>query len=533
MCKWFEKTLEDLGGSDESHEMLSGAVAERWGVPRFEIVRILRNKAKWKAQCEERGVGSKGLLKDEAALPQYLRKSRRNKGTVRRAIGGGRKDPLRFLYPLVRDFFELMRVHGKYVDPQDLEDYLMHTMQRYVDEAAKVEVVIEKGSKLEKRLEVVKAELTKLRAKETTKRTHEHRQGQLMRFVGARLRTPQRLTVLSLSEERGRWMSTLKGYDRLLWESMRPELLRDRVVDPEGFVAGLEDAVVIHADQVPCWLRVSQLKQLYGSVEVKRRKKKHEEAVPNLSEPGQQKQICEEEDGMTQIRQNARSEGDRFRVTVELAQVVGKVWKPPEAPTVRHAKPVLVAPGAHGRLSNIDEAGNFIKDEIFEVRGKQKVRKAGTSAGNLMLSWRKLRDGGDPEVRSFFKDIEVMQQPAAFCDGVIISWIAEMRKNEGYSRVISVRDMFAGGLSQSAKRMSIVTSQLLSFIAGKMTPVMQLTDVAVAFSLKKQIEACKAELRREKRGIEDLQAAPFEDKPREATCDAADLMKVLGLPGSG
>jgi hypothetical protein len=87
----------------------------------------------------------------------------------------------------------------------------------------------------------VKKQLAKLRAKETSKRTHEHRQGQLMRFVGARLRTPQRLTVLSMNEERGRWMSTLQGYDRLLWEAMRPEFLQERVVDPEKFVEGIED----------------------------------------------------------------------------------------------------------------------------------------------------------------------------------------------------------------------------------------------------------------------------------------------------
>ena len=83
---------------------------------------------------------------------------------------------------------------------------------------------------------------------------------------------------------------------------------------------------------------------------------------------------------MTQMRQEGRSEHDRFRVTLELAQVVRNVFKPSEAPTVRHARPVLVVPGAHARLSNIDEAGLFIEDEVFEVRGKQKVRKAKTTA---------------------------------------------------------------------------------------------------------------------------------------------------------
>ena len=78
-----------------------------------------------------------------------------------------------------------------------------------------------------------------------------------------------------------------------------------------------------------------------------------------------------------------------------------------------------------------------------------------------------------------------MRKPSAFCDGVIIAWIAEMRKKEGYDKVISVRDMFAGGLSASCKRMSFICEQLLTFIAGKMTPVMQLTDTAVAAMMKK------------------------------------------------
>ena len=41
-----------------------------------------------------------------------------------------------FLYPIVRDLFEVMRRHGKYIDAVDFEDYLHHTMQRYIDESS-------------------------------------------------------------------------------------------------------------------------------------------------------------------------------------------------------------------------------------------------------------------------------------------------------------------------------------------------------------------------------------------------------------
>ena len=59
-----------------------------------------------------------------------------------------------------------------------------------------------------------------------------------------------------------------------------------------------------------------------------------------------------------------------------------------------------------------------------------------------------------------------------------------------------------------------------------MTPVMQLTDTAVAFELKRLLEAVKAEIRREKRGEVDYETAFLE--PEETACGPADLMKILG-----
>ena len=79
---------------------------------------------------------------------------------------------------------------------------------------------------------------------------------------------------------------------------------------------------MIHADQAPCWLRIGSQKQLYGNAECKRNKKKHALGVPNLSEAGGQEQRIEEADGMAQTRQSAKGEGDRFRVTLELSQVM-------------------------------------------------------------------------------------------------------------------------------------------------------------------------------------------------------------------
>ena len=96
-----------------------------------------------------------------------------------------------------------------------------------------------------------------------------------------------------------------------------------------------------------------------------------------------------------------------------------------------------------------------------------------------------------------------MQQPAGFCDGVIVAWISEMRYLEGYTRLITVRDLFAGALSHTAKKASYLCSSLRAWVGGKMTAVMQLTDTAVAYSLKRIVEQVKGAVRRAKRGVAD------------------------------
>ena len=52
---------------------------------------------------------------------------------------------------------------------------------------------------------------------------------------------------------------------------------------------------------------------------------------------------------------------------------------------------ILVVPGVHARLENISADGKWIQTEEFHLGGKEIVHKAGESVGNVMQSWRKLR----------------------------------------------------------------------------------------------------------------------------------------------
>ena len=317
------------------------------------------------------------------------------------------------------------------------------------------------------RLEHVKAELDRLCNPHEKKSVRTNRRQVLMRHVQARLRTAQRLTTLTMDEERGRWESTLQSYYRTLFEAMHVEHLQGKVSDPEGFVKNVGDCEIVHCDQIPMWLRPGSAKALYRAAEGRLRKN-HQLKQQGLCDPGGQVMDLHGLDGMTQLRQHGAPEGNRFRVTLETSQIVSNVFKPHEMPTVRHGRLVLIVPGRHARLSNIDKGGFFIEDETFVVKNKTVLRRKGESAGALMKSWRDLRDGDDEEARRWLSRVEVMQQPAAFADGVITSWICEMRlKHEGLITQVCVRDLFAGGLSASIQCMSYMTHQLRTYVAGK------------------------------------------------------------------
>ena len=79
---------------------------------------------------------------------------------------------------------------------------------------------------------------------------------------------------------------------------------------------------------------------------------------------------------------------------------------------------ILVVPGGHARLENISADGKWIQTEEFHLGGKEIVHKAGESVGNVMQSWRKLRQ----EAPELFAALIVWQSPTALVDSVIFSW---------------------------------------------------------------------------------------------------------------
>ena len=101
---------------------------------------------------------------------------------------------------------------------------------------------------------------------------------------------------------------------------------------------------------------------------------------------------------------------DRYRITYEARQLLHNVYASQDQEIIGSVgKGLLVVPGEWARLSNISESGTWLSDESFKVGGKVITRTQGSSAGRIMLPYRRLRQS-HPELMS---KIEIMQQPAA------------------------------------------------------------------------------------------------------------------------
>ena len=222
-------------------------------------------------------------------------------------------------------------------------------------------------------------------------------------------------------------------------------------------------------------------------------------------------------EGQAQTRGKESEDGDKFRITVELRQLVLDYFNPGQDPRGIPGPSCVIVGGQHCRLSNISKDGRWIKSERFYYDGKEVVRKAGSSAGSHMLPWRQLRCKS-PEL---FAGISLMAQPAAVVDSIIQGWQLE-ELGESYPCSICQRDMLGSYRAMCSEQAIQVICMLDAPILGKMTPVLQVTDTDVARPLKLIAAEEKEKLRAE------LKAKAVKERVQESfVCRAPEVMKVV------
>ena len=140
-----------------------------------------------------------------------------------------------------------------------------------------------------------------------------------------KLREPQRVVDISPREEQAICQLTCQSYDGLLQLAAfgTPEKLSTCLAVPERFAEDRGSIILGVLDQVPVWVKIVQAKQLYRDHEVANNNKYGRRGLmlgPGKSFP--QVEWSDGSDGLEQLRSHHAAAGDRYRVTVELCQLV-------------------------------------------------------------------------------------------------------------------------------------------------------------------------------------------------------------------
>ena len=299
---------------------------------------------------------------------------------------------------------------------------------------------------------------------------------------------PDLTTHLTAAEEAVRAKLTWQALDHALHKACFAPLeqLDKRVSKPAEFRGSAKDLVLLFSDQVPLWVKSGPERSLFASWEkepystefLRQLKQQQEDSLVEASGP--QPLLRAElpsvekasKSGQKQKRSLADADASRFRVTYEARQALYGLCSDSGSPLFGKVLPgLLVVHGTHARLSNIDSSGKFISDESFEFQGRLVVRKAGSSAGRLLLGWRKARDSAPETLRH----LSVMSQPSANVDAVIFCW-AQAELAALAPAAIHQRDCFAAAWSPSAAEALFVSNHLQVCIGAKLTASLQLTD---------------------------------------------------------
>ena len=438
------------------------------------------------------GVGSRGSLNKNGQSKKTSLRESSARGS--RAKGAGRPDHFKHFKEALKIWVKLERENSHAIDGYDMAEEFMHIVQKAVTYGTAMVIkgaLSPGGAAL---LLEYKARLVMLKKKDYKKEYVKS----LMRFCGVSYLKPQRMLSLTYEEEKIRCRLTWMQFDKRMYDLACGDVnvLKKYVVDANIMLKRIEDCVMCFSDQVPWWGMICRKKQMYLKDELAG-------------------------SGMTQKRGWDNEEGMKFRITVELRQVILNYFKTGDKPADPEGilgDSLVIVAGVHCRLNNISEDGKWITTEKFIVGGKEKIHFAGKSVGNVMVAWRKLRT----ERPYLFEGISLMQQPAAVVDSVITTWtIMEMALK--YPCMLWQRDLSGGGgFSLQAKQAMKIAGQVPSWIAGKMTAVLQITDTDQAYLMKCYAEEVKREVRLELEAV-----AAQAHKEVSLKCGAFEIMQII------
>lgn len=555
----FNKRLEF-----ESQEALFRAMGKKFRMKRKRLMYIWKRRSMWKADMEKKKLSRSQYTRSGKGAGKGVRGLEAVKHEKRRASGGGAKIQFPHLYQKMKDWVNKERMHGHSV----LKKHISWKYEQYLSEhQQELQQKIHAGSATfaeKQKHEQAQKQLAAL----TKEKNQQQRANHLVQWMGAKNLIPNLVTQISETEQQVRACLTWQQHDYQMFRiaRMSNEDCQELFAQPEQAKKQKASAMMGFSDQIPLWVKKPsdrevfagwELKTSAGSVKAHRQKaadefKKKSKQLGMSGTVAEEKQLGDQEpdevpeppskelqvvehdgdeemqvsdpksqpmSGKTHQTVVREANVDKYRVTFEAHQGVLNWWAPGKDPTGVVLPGVLIVPGPHASLSNINEDGEWVQSESFEYMGQVRVHQAGQKVGRVLLPWRKLRQ----EHPHLLEHLLIMSQPSSNMDSILMAWqIRDMSAK--YGLTLWQRDCFGAVFTDQVRQMQFLAHQVPASVLAKMTSALQLTDTDFSHEFKSLIRREVDETMRKKNMEQRKDEAAPSDQAKLSIYDMASML---------
>ena len=341
----------------------------------------------------------------------------------------------------------------------------------------------------------------------------------LISWIGAKAYQKEQSAEITPQEEKIRAQLTWQGVDHKLWlmgASSQEQLESAGIVsDPASVIKNRSLLSIGMSDQVPLWAKSMPSRMIFSEHELaghsyQDRKKiigirEEIEAAAKVIKDRYEKDgehpsqiigetLPEHQKKLLSGSKTSRTESavEKWRITYEARQRISNITG--DGPPVGSVeKGLLIFPGSHASLDQLDHDGKYIKDVSFQVGEKITEHKKGSKCRGLQWAVKMRND--HPELMS---RIDIMQQPSSNCDAIILSWIIQQQINREPASLF-IRDCFSAAFAHEVKSVQFLGNQASTEILGKLTQRIQVTDTDYARSFKSRFRNQLDQFRRDHR----------------------------------
>ena len=183
---------------------------------------------------------------------------------------------------------------------------------------------------------------------------------------------------------------------------------------------------------------------------------------------------------------------EKWRITYEARQRISNITG--DGPPIGSVeKGLLIFPGSHASLDQLDDDGKCIKDVVFQVGDRITTHQKESKCRVLQRAVKMRKEHPD-----LISKTDIMTQPASNCDAILLSWIVQQQINRAPASLF-IRDCFSASFADEVRSVQFLGNQVPAKILGKLTQRFQVTDTDYARSFKSKFRHQLDEYRRDHR----------------------------------